>query len=156
VTRAVPAHVREFRKLTPDQRQAWTSFLRTASRILTELNTDLERSHGITLSAYDVLVMLSLSGEDGVSIGELSEHLLLSQSGMSRNVERLERDGLVERVAAARDNRRRIARITDAGLAKLAAATPDHLRAVRTLFLDKLTPEQTRVIGEAFGAVQAD
>jgi DNA-binding MarR family transcriptional regulator len=151
----LPAHVREFRKLSQSQRTAWTEFLRASSRIVSELNGDMERRHGLTLSAFDVLVMLSHTRAEGCAMGELSERLLLSQSGITRTLERLERDGLAERFQAADDTRRRIARITDAGMAKLAEATPDHVRAIRREFLDELTEDQTELIAEVFTRLNA-
>jgi DNA-binding MarR family transcriptional regulator len=116
---------------------------------MAETGADLERRHQLTLSAYDALQMLAWAGADGMTIGELSERVLLSPSGISRVVDRLEREGFVERRPGSRDTRQRIARVTAAGLEKLVAATPDHLDAIQAGFLDHLTVEETRVLAKA-------
>ena len=88
-------------------------------------------------------------------MGELAEAALVTASGITRIVERLERDGLAERVRGRQDERRTFVRITPAGLDVLAQATPFHLAGVRELFLDRLTVEEREQLASIFGRLRA-
>jgi len=71
-----------------------------------------------------------------------AEVTLSTRSGTTRIVTRLEQAGWVRRVDCADDRRGTEAELTDAGLAKLAAAAPGHVAAVRAHMFDLLTPRQ--------------
>ena len=76
---------------------AWRSFLRTHTHLLRRLGQDLQTHHKIALASYDVLVQLAEAPEDRLRMSELAEAVLLSRSGLTRLVDRLQREGLVER-----------------------------------------------------------
>src|SRR6185437_2617270 len=112
----VRPHLLEFNRLDPDDRAAWLGFLRVYARIVKQLDAELERAHGLSLSSYDVLVQLSLAPGDEMRMSELAAAALLGRAGITRLVERLERDGLVERHPGERDSRQVFARVTERGL----------------------------------------
>ncbi len=141
-------HYEEFLKLTPDERDAWLGFLRAYAVIVKELDAELEREHRLSLSAYDVLVQLSLRGP--IRMSELADAVLISRAGMTRLVERLERDGLVERRTGAKDARQVLAHITERGLELLASCAPTHFAGVRERFLDPLSETQKRHLARAW------
>jgi DNA-binding MarR family transcriptional regulator len=80
-------------------------------------------------------------------MGELADRLLLSRSGITRLVDRLERQGLVERRRCDDDGRGFNAHLTDAGLEKIRAARPDHLAGVRRHFLSALADGEVDALG---------
>ncbi len=143
-------HLLEFHRLDPDERAAWLGFLRVYASIVRELDAELERAHGLSLSSYDVLVQLSLAPDDEMRMSELAETALLSRAGMTRLVERLERDGLVERRHGERDSRQVFAHVTERGLKRLAASAPTHFAGVRERFLDPLTRTQKHELAGAW------
>ena len=96
--------------------------------------------HGLPLSSYDVLIQLQLAGGK-MRMSRLAEAVVLSRSGLSRLVDRLERDGLVRR-RASQSARQTFATLTGKGRAKLAECTPAHLSGVRRRFLDRLSVEE--------------
>jgi DNA-binding MarR family transcriptional regulator len=146
----VRPHLLEFHRLDPDERAAWLGFLRVYARIVKELDAELERAHGLSLSSYDVLVQLSLAPGDEMRMSELADAALLSRAGITRLVERLEREGLVERRPGERDSRQVFARVTDRGLDRLAASAPTHFAGVRDRFLAPLTRTQKHEIAGAW------
>jgi DNA-binding MarR family transcriptional regulator len=136
--------------LPKNQRVAWYGFLRAHAEIIEQLDTELETAHGLTLSSYDVLIQLSQEEEGELRMSELADEVVISRSGLTRLVERLERRGFVERRRGDRDPRMTFARITRAGLDKLAEATPTHLEGVKRLFFAKLSARETRMLAGVF------
>ncbi len=148
-------HLREFHRLETDQRAAWLGFLRVYSRVVGELDAELERGHGLSLHSYEVLVQLSLAPGDAMRMSELAAAVLLSRAGITRLVERLEREGLVERCSGACDGRQVFAHLTEQGLECLASSAPTHFAGVRERFLGPLTPTQTREMARAWSRILA-
>ena len=121
---------------------AWSAFLRAHARVVRELERELQAEQGMALTDYDVLVQLATAGERRLRMSELADRLLLSRSGVTRLVDRLEAAGLVERVTCDTDRRGQWASLTDAGYARLRTASPTHLRGVASHFLDRLSGEE--------------
>lgn len=121
---------------------AWAGFLRTHSALIQRLDAELRAEHGLALTSYDVLTQLAAAPDRRLRMSELAEAVLLTRSGLTRLVDRLERQGLVERRACPSDARSTFAALTDSGLERLLSARATHLEGVRRLFLDRLsTPE---------------
>jgi DNA-binding MarR family transcriptional regulator len=135
-------HEEEWFELSPEQRAAWLGFIRSHATIVKELDAELQAAHGLPLSSYDVLVQLSLAPNGRMQMFELAEAVHLSRSGLTRLVDRLERQGLLERHRGDRDPRQVFACITGAGLERLAETTPTHLAGVRRRFLERLSRSQ--------------
>lgn len=121
---------------------AWSGLLRTRERLVHELDRELEQAHGVSLAEYDVLVQLDAAGERGLRMAELAEAVLLTRSGLTRLVDRLEQQGLVERSRCPSDARGMHATLTSAGSARLADARATHTGGIRRLFLDPLGAEE--------------
>jgi DNA-binding MarR family transcriptional regulator len=139
---APATHEEDWSKLSSEQRAAWSGFLRIHASIVKELDAELQTVHGLPLSSYDVLVQLSLAREGRMQMCELADAVHLSRSGLTRLVDRLERQGLLDRHKGGRDPRQVFATINERGLRRLAETTPTHLTSVRERFLDKLSRAQ--------------
>jgi DNA-binding MarR family transcriptional regulator len=135
-------HEEEWLRLSPEERAAWSGFIRAHATIVKELDAELRAAHGLPLSSFDVLVQLSLAPGDRMQMHELAEAVHISRSGLTRLVDRLERQGLIERHRGERDPRQVFACITRSGLERLADTTPTHLAGVRRRFLERLTRTQ--------------
>jgi DNA-binding MarR family transcriptional regulator len=135
-------HEEEWLKLSPEERAAWSGFIRAHSSIVRELDAELRAAHGLPLSSFDVLVQLSLASNGRMQMHELAEAVHISRSGLTRLVDRLERQGLIERHRGERDPRRVFACITRPGHERLAETTPTHLAGVRRRFLERLSLNQ--------------
>ena len=129
---------------------AWRGMLRVHGEIVAKLDAELEREHGLPLSSYEVLIYLAGAPGGRLRMGELAASMLVSRSGLTRLVDRLERDGLVTRERCEDDARGFFAVITDAGRRLLAAARPTHLDGVRRHFLNRLTKADLRALAAAW------
>jgi DNA-binding MarR family transcriptional regulator len=122
--------------------RAWTAFLRAHARVVRQLERELQAEQQLALTDYDVLVQLASADQRRLRMSELADRLLLSRSGVTRLVDRLVADGLVERVTCDDDRRGQWASLTDAGRERLRRASPAHLRGVAEHFLDRLSTEE--------------
>ncbi len=121
---------------------AWRAFLLTHARLIRTLERELQDEQDLALTDYDVLVQLAAAEERRLRMSDLADRLLLSRSGATRLVDRLVADGLVERVTCESDRRGQWAQLTDAGMQRLRAATPTHLRGVAEHFVDRLDAQE--------------
>lgn len=131
-------------RLSNDELAAWRGFLRVHSALFSQLDTDLTAVNDLPLRSYEVLLLLEDAPEHRLRMSDLSRSVLLSASGVTRLVDRLEREGLVERERCPEDGRGYNAVLTEAGDARLQAARATHLAGVRSLFLDKLDGRDLR------------
>jgi DNA-binding MarR family transcriptional regulator len=134
--------------LSPEELAAWRGFLRVHAAILKELDAELMAAHGLSLSTYEVLLFLAHAPEGRMRMSDLADGVLLSRSGMSRLVDRLEQSGLVERERCDTDARGLNAVITPAGRRKFAAARKVHLSGVRERFLNLLDTQDREFLAE--------
>lgn len=114
---------------------AWRGLLRAHSSLVKALDAELEQAHGLALSSFEVLTRLDQASGGRMRMCELAESVLLSRSGLTRLVDRLERGGLVVRGSCEHDARGAFAVITAAGRSELEGARATHLDGVRRLFL---------------------
>jgi DNA-binding MarR family transcriptional regulator len=98
--------------------------------------------HRISPVEFEVLMRLARSPGNRLRMTDLAGQTSLSTSGVTRVVDRMDRDGLVGRQACPSDRRSSFAVITEAGLAKLDAVLPGHLELVQQWFIGQLSPGQ--------------
>ncbi len=103
------------------------------------------------ITFYDVLAQLSEAAGGRLRMRELAEAVLLSRSGLTRLVDRMERAGYVSRERCADDRRGAFATITSAGRKALRQASPVHARGVAEHFARRLSREETDVLAGALG-----
>ena len=127
--------IEPIRELAAEELAAWRGFLRVHSALVKALDAELLAEHALPLTSYEVLINLQAAPDRRRRMAELAEGVLLSRSGMTRLVDRLERDGLLERDACASDGRGTYAVLTEKGEAMLAHARRTHLDGVRERFL---------------------
>src|SRR6266571_321784 len=116
---------------------AWRSFLVAHARITRRLDDELQAAHGLSLAEYDALLQIATAPGRRVRMNVLAERVILSRSGITRLVDRLEAQGCVERIACETDARGQEARLTPVGLDRLRLAATTHLDGVRRYFLDR-------------------
>jgi DNA-binding MarR family transcriptional regulator len=130
--------------LDTDELGAWRGLLRAHSSITRALDAELTSEHGLPLSSYEVLLYLAGAPEGRLRMSELADSVLLSRSGLTRLIDRLARDGLIERVRCDQDQRGWFAQITAAGRQTFATARRTHLEGVRELFLRHFSRDELR------------
>ncbi|HEX7171871.1 MAG TPA: MarR family transcriptional regulator [Candidatus Limnocylindria bacterium] len=134
----------------------WAAFLRAHARVVRELERELQADQRLALTDYDVLVQLATAEDRRLRMSELADRLLLSRSGVTRLVDRLVAEGLVERATCDTDRRGQWAALTDAGVDRLRAASPTHLRGVAEHFLDRLSADDLDAMERMLDRVLAD
>lgn len=142
------------RWLDEDEQQAWRALLTMVQTLQSGLDAQLQAEAGMPHTYYELLVRLSEAPDRALRMSRLAELVGSSRSRLSHAVGQLERRGWVRRESLAADRRGQVAVLTDAGFGALDCAAPGHVAAVRTLLLDRLTPEQVhqlRRIAEAVG-----
>ncbi len=136
-------------RVEPDELAAWRAFLRAHAKISRALEAELIAGQRISLAAYDVLLQLVEAPGYRLRMTELAEAVLLSRSGVTRVVDRLERDGLVTRSRVHGDGRGVVAVLTEQGYERLRGATSTHLSGVKEHFVDVLAGAELGAFGDS-------
>lgn len=126
---------------------AWRSFLRAHARVTRNLEAELVAEQRLSLAAYDVLVQLAEAVDGRLRMTELAEAVLLSRSGVTRLIDRLERIGLVMRARTDEDGRGVAAVITERGRDRLGQAARTHLAGVARHFATALGADELDLLG---------
>jgi DNA-binding MarR family transcriptional regulator len=132
---------------------AWQRLLRANCVLMRTLDHELQAGHGMTISDYDVLVSLHHAEDHSLRMSDLSRRTLLTRSGMTRLVQGLERDGLVERRPCETDARVSFAVLTPDGVERLAAARRTHHAGIRRMFADHFSDEDAATLSELLGRI---
>ena len=131
---------------------AWLSFLRTHKVVISKLDAELQQSHRLPLVWYDALVQLHMAAKP-LRMKEFADRLLLSRSATTRFVDRLEKEGLVERSLFDEDRRGMTVELTRSGYQRLRDAAPTHLLGVQRHFVSHLDEGQVNALAGALGTV---
>lgn len=142
----------EPRWLSEPQQRAWRSYLRGGRLLMEALDHDLAE-HGLALSEYEIISMLSEAPQARMRMSELADLVVQSRSRLTHTASRLERRGWVTRRPCPQDRRGVLIELTDTGRQQLAHLAPIHLQSVRAHLVDVLTPEQFAQLGAAMARV---
>ncbi|AUS80174.1 MarR family transcriptional regulator [Actinoalloteichus sp. AHMU CJ021] len=145
--------VRAGRAATRRRVGVWRSLMEVHSSVLRELERELTARHGLSVSEFDTVVNIPTGG---VGLSELTGRVVLSQSAVSRLVDRLTRRGLLERTTAPGDSRAVRVRLTSLGRRLQVAAIRTNAEVVERCFAGRLSEEELRVLGAAFDRLRAE
>ncbi len=126
----------------------WRAFLRAHAVLTRRLEADLMVECGLPLPWYDVLLQLAEAPQRRLRMTELADRVLLSRSGLTRLVDRLQQDRLVRREPCPSDARGTFTVLTDGGLARLRAASPVHLNGIATAVTGRYSPVELATLGQ--------
>lgn len=121
---------------------AWRAFLRAHASVVRKLERDLLNETGMPLGWYDVLVQLAEAPERRLRMADLADRVLLSRSGLTRLIDRMEADGLVVREPYPGDARGLYTVLTPAGYQRLREAAPTHLAGVQAYWLSRFSDRE--------------
>jgi DNA-binding MarR family transcriptional regulator len=133
--------------------QAWGALLQVHADLVPLLDKQLQRSVGLPLTWYDVLLELNAAPERRLRMGELGEKVVLSRTRVSRLVDELARAGLVTRTSNPTDRRSAYAQLTTLGRDRLRAAAPVYRAGIRDHFTRHLTDAEVDVLATALWRV---
>lgn len=136
-------------RIPADRLAAWRAFLEAHARVTEVLARELRDEVQLPLAWYDVLVHLQEAEDHRLRMQELAEAVLLSKSGLTRLVDRMESEGLVRRAACTDDRRGTFAELTTEGFELLRSTAPTHLRGVDAHFTSLLDDDEVAVVTAA-------
>ena len=139
------------RWLTHDEELAWRALMRLMAQLPWALECQLQRDAQLSVVEYHALAMLSERDNHTMRMSELAVLTNASLSRLSHLITRLEARGLVRREPDHADGRYTLAILTDDGYRHLVASAPAHVRRVRDLVMDALTPEQVAALRDICG-----
>jgi DNA-binding MarR family transcriptional regulator len=134
---------------------AWHAFLVAHAALEPILNRELEAACGLPLRWFDVLTQLHSAPHKRLSMTELANAVLLSKSGLTRLVDRIEEAGLVQRVAAPGDRRSLLIVLTPSGEKRLKRAAPIHEDGIRRHFGAHIQNNEAAAVEAALGRIAA-
>jgi DNA-binding MarR family transcriptional regulator len=132
--------------ISPEELAIWRSLQRAQVTIMRKIEAELLERHDLPLASFDVLQQLAQTPRQRLRMNDLADQVLLSRSGLTRLVDRLEREGLVERHACPSDARGLFAVLTGSGRRRLEGATPTYHECIRECFLDRIGADELRQV----------
>ncbi|MBU2666394.1 MarR family transcriptional regulator [Actinoplanes bogorensis] len=140
---------------TRDELRIWRDYLETGDLVRASLAARLQRSSGLSPGDYAVLLALSEAPGGRMRSSTLAETIGWERSRVSHHLGRMEKRDLIRRENCTTDNRGAEVVLAPAGQAAFQEATRPHLRDIREIFVDALTPEQLAAAGEIAAALRA-
>ena len=125
--------------LTAGELRAWRGLLRAHACLARRLDAELDQAHGLPMTSYEVLHHLDEALGGRMRMRDLAEHAQLSRSGLTRLVDRLEREELLVRCSCEHDARGSYACLTERGRVRLEDARVTQLAVVREHFFSRFS-----------------
>lgn len=132
----------ETRWLDTGEQQTWRTFLSAVQVLHEQLDQQLKRDSRISHTEYLILAMVSESADGTLTMSQLAKLLWFSASRLSHVAAKLEARGWIRRHKLPTDARTNLVSLTDAGYAVLVEAAPGHVKRVREMVFEPLSPEQ--------------
>ena len=143
----------ENEKIDEFHMRAWRAFINAHATIINQIEHELAKAKSLPLSSYDVLVALSETPDQRLRMHELANRVVLSRSGLTRLVDRLEIEGLLTRDRCGTDRRGAYAVLTDKGREALQQAWPVYEKGIIQHFTSLLQDSEVSVISDALERV---
>ncbi len=137
--------------LSDARHRSWGAFLISHARATARIGRQGEAEGALPMDWYDVLLALEYAPDNRLRMGELVEHVVLSPSGLTRLIDRIEKAGLVERRLCPSDRRAFEVALTPAGRAAREQSWPIYARAIAQGFGDRYSDEEATQLAELLG-----
>ena len=138
--------------LDPDEQHAWREYLHASRLLEAEMDKDLQ-AHGLQLTEYEIIAVLSEQPDRRLRMSAMAEMVVQSRSRLTHTAGRLEKRGWVRREACVGDRRGVELVLTDAGYTEIVRTAPTHIQSVRANLVEPLSREDFLALGRAMGAV---
>ena len=135
---------------------AWRSFLTAHAALINQIERELLEAGVVPLSWYDVLFALYDAPGQRLRMNELASAIVLSRSGLTRLVDRLEAEGLLTRERSASDRRGAFAVLTEKGIEAMREAWPVYAKGIDEHFARYLNDEEANMMSGIFQRVLAE
>lgn len=138
--------------LSDSEQTAWRALLRGMNTLTTQLDSDLQ-PHGVSLSEYEILAVVSEAPDRLIRMSALAEQVVQSRSRLTHAANRLEKRGWVERRPSAKDGRGVLLTLTETGMRSLELLAPVHLASVRARLTCLMSTEEFVELGRLMGVL---
>jgi DNA-binding MarR family transcriptional regulator len=140
-------------RLTDQELSAWRFFIKSHARIIEQIERDLEEEKRVPLSTYDVLIALFEAQDRRLRLQDLTKKVIITKSGLTRLLDRIEKEGLIRRERSETDRRGFYAVLTEEGEQQLRKAWPIYAKGIKSYFASPLSSEELEVVQKAFTIV---
>ncbi|MGZ4480920.1 MAG: MarR family winged helix-turn-helix transcriptional regulator [Gaiellales bacterium] len=134
---------------------AWQTFFETHAEVSGRLESELQAEHGLSLRWYDVLLHLHAAADGELTMRELAAAVVISKSGLTGLIDRMQTAGLVLRRPDPQDRRGTRVALTPEGRSRYLQARSTHRRGVAAQFLDHLSAPEAATMTRALRRVRA-
>ena len=141
------------KQLKPQHLNAWRLFITAHARVVSDIESRLAVDGQIPLHWYDVLIELFEAPDRRLRMNELAERVLLTRSGLTRLVDRLEKQGYLRRELDPNDRRGFFAIISDSGIEAMRHAWPVYARGIAEQFAAHVSDEEAEVLARVFARI---
>lgn len=138
------------------QRRAWRAFYKTYWAVVPLLDHDLRHHADMDLATYNALIHTHLEGPEGIRMKDMARNASLSTSGLTALVDRLERQGLVQRNPDPHDRRATRVTLTDEGVERARLAAHVHIDSIEKRFGSQLTESDATALAETLERIEHD
>jgi DNA-binding MarR family transcriptional regulator len=128
---------------------AWKAFLKAHRSVIDKIEDDLEKTNAVPLTSYDVLLELSQAPNRKLRMSDLAAQVVLSRSGLTRLVDRLEKEDYLVREDDPNDRRSTKAVLTQKGFEALKQAWPTYAQGINKYFADLISEQEARIVTKA-------
>ena len=136
-------------RVTDQELSAWRLFIQTHVKIIESIEQDLAEQKRVPLTTYDVLIELFEAPNKKLRLGDLTKKVILTKSGLTRLVDRMEREGLLRREKSEEDKRGAYAVLTEAGENELRRAWPVYAQGIKKYFAMPLAEKDLLALKQA-------
>ena len=143
------------RRLSQAEEAGWEAFVRAYAVTSHALERQADSRGGLPLGEHFLLVQIARGPETGIRPTDLAARSLLTKSGVTRALDRLEHDELVERKACPTDGRGLHVLLTPRGRHLLKRSAPGHIRAIAAHFADPLSAHELAALTSALNKIVA-
>jgi DNA-binding MarR family transcriptional regulator len=137
-------------KLDTQHLNAWRAFITAHAKLIDWINHEMVEADVIPLHWYDVLIELYEAPEHRLRLSELARKVVLSKSGLTRLVDKVEAVGLLARQSSPEDGRGAYAVLTEAGIEAMRKAWPIYAGGIQAYFAQHLTIGEAKIITDVF------
>jgi DNA-binding MarR family transcriptional regulator len=138
--------------LSSDEKRTWLLMIRTMNRINRQLAADMRHENDHRINEYDVLVNLLYASQPdkGLRMQDLADRVIISNSGMTRLVDRLVKKGYVARRTGDENRREVYVTLTDSGRTLAQSLTEAHQARVQSYVMQHITPDERHTLQAVF------
>jgi DNA-binding MarR family transcriptional regulator len=151
----VDARARRHEFLDREEYESWNALLVATKAVLRELDASLRAEVELSVTEFDVLITLFNAPDHKLGMSALASTVMLSPSGLTHLVTRMERDGLLAREEDPSDRRKFFTVLTPTGGDRLSVARSTHNKVLRQTLLPHLRPQDRRTLARLGGRLEA-